>query len=127
MSELKIATRDERTAFHPAETIQGVVGWRLDQPPQSIELRLFYYTRGKGTDETVVAQTVPFPDPQQEEARPFSVTLPDSPYSFSGKLISLIWALELIALPSNDCTRLEFVLSPSRQEISLEQTESSTA
>ncbi len=37
---------------------------------------------------------------------------PRSPYSFSGKLISLIWALELVALPGREAARTEITLAP---------------
>ena len=47
-------------------------------------------------------------------------TLPAAPYSFSGKLISLIWAVELVA-DDSDSARWEFVLGPDGAEILLDQ------
>lgn len=119
MSMLRIETRDHQTQFHPGEEIVGTASWLLDQPPEAVELRLFWYTRGKGTDEVNIVETVRFDHPAQEERRPFRVTLPQSPYSFSGKLISLIWALELVALPSEDAERLDITLSPTGEEVVL--------
>jgi hypothetical protein len=45
--------------------------------------------------------------------------LPLAPYSFSGKLISLIWGLELVLEPSQETARFEFTLSPTGEEIML--------
>ena len=119
MSELKILLRDERLNFRPDETIEGVAGWRLDQPPKSVELRLLWFTRGKGTEDVGVVNSMNFPSPQIEEGRKFSFTLPQDPWSFSGQLISVIWALELVAQPGNHSTRLEIIVSPTGHEIQL--------
>ena len=45
--------------------------------------------------------------------------LPPAPYSFSGKLISLIWAVEVVAEGIKEASRLEFTLSPDGREITL--------
>jgi hypothetical protein len=119
MSELKILVRDERRNFRPGETVEGVAGWRLDDPPKSVELRLFWFTRGKGTEDVGVVNQINFPSPQIEEGRRFSFTLPAEPFSFSGQLISLIWALELVVEPGDISTRVELVMSPTGEEILL--------
>lgn len=119
MSELRILVRDERRSFRPGETLEGVAGWRLDQEPKSVELRLFWFTRGKGTEDVGVVNQLNFPEPQLEEGRKFSFTLPAEPFSFSGQLISLIWALELVVEPGELSTRVEIIVSPTSQEILL--------
>jgi hypothetical protein len=45
--------------------------------------------------------------------------LPEGPYSFSGKLISLIWALELACSPGSETVRREITVSPTGHEIVL--------
>jgi len=119
MSTLKIATRDHRVSFRPGEEIAGAVAWQLDQALRTVELRLFWFTRGKGTSDVKVVQTVSFDSPKREEARPFHLAAPSEPYSFSGKLISLIWALELVVDPGKETERLEIAISPSGEEIVL--------
>jgi hypothetical protein len=119
MSELKILLCDQRRNFRPGETLEGVAGWRLDKPPKSIELRLFWFTRGKGTEDAGVVDQARFEAPQLEEGRRFSLTLPAGPFSFSGQLISLIWALELVVEPGDHSTRVDLVMSPSGEEILL--------
>jgi hypothetical protein len=49
----------------------------------------------------------------------FEFALPEGPQSFSGKLISLIWAVELVVEKSKESQRIEFVLSPFDAEIVL--------
>jgi hypothetical protein len=119
MSQLKLGLRDNRTAFRPGEEIVGAAGWQLDRPPKSVEVRLFWYTCGKGTQDVGVVDTVRFEQPQREEARPFRFIAPAEPYSFTGKLITLVWALELVVKPGDESARLELTISPTGQPIVL--------
>jgi hypothetical protein len=123
MSELKILLRDEQTSFRPGETVEGVAGWRLPGLPDTIELRLFWFTRGKGTEDVRVVNLVRFDSPGLEEGRRFTFTLPAEPFSFSGQLVSLIWALELVVEPGEQSARVEIVMSPSGREILLHKQE----
>ncbi len=116
---LRIETRDSQTQFRPGEEIIGTVSWLLDESPEAIELRLFWYTQGKGTQDISLIESIRFDHPAQQERRPFRIRLPEAPYSFSGKLISLVWALELVELPSKDVERLDITLSPTGAEIVL--------
>jgi hypothetical protein len=116
---MRIQTRDNRTEFFPGEEIVGRVEWQLTQPPQSVELRLFWYTRGKGDQDVDVVHNLPFENPSTTDRRDFRIQLPDAPYSFSGKLISLTWALELVAQPSGETERVEIMVTPTGSEIQL--------
>lgn len=120
MDQLRIGLREDRTRFSPGDHLEGAAGWQLDQPPQSVEVRLLWFTRGKGTEDAEVVDTVRFDQPQAADARPFTFQLPVAPYSFSGKLISLIWVVELVALPGKQAARVEFVLAPEGREVTLE-------
>ena len=117
--DLKLLLRDERRNFLGGETVEGVAGWRLEKPPKSVEVRLFWFTRGKGTEDVGVVSRVRFDAPQHEEGRKFSFALPAEPWSFSGQLISVIWALELVAEPGGHTARVELMVSPTGQEILL--------
>ena len=101
MPTLAIQIRDRRTAFSPRETVTGEVSWQLDAPPESAELRLLWSTQGRGITDTGIVQTIPFPNPQAGETRPFTLVLPEAPYSFSGALITLTWTLELLVQPGD--------------------------
>lgn len=119
MEWIRIETRDGVTAFLPGETVEGTVGWHFDAPARSVEVRLFWYTEGKGDQDVGVVASVPLANPGADEIRPFQILLPAGPYSFSGRLISLVWALEAVAEPGSRAERLPITVSPTRQEILL--------
>ena len=116
---LQLEARDGANAFLPGETVEGTASWQLDPPAETVELRLLWFTQGKGDQDVGVVATQPFPEPAAKDRRSFSLQLPDGPYSFSGKLISLGWALELVAEPGSRASRLEITVSPTRREILL--------
>lgn len=116
---LQIRLAENRTTFSPGDTLAGTVAWQLGEPPQSAELHLIWDTQGKGTAESTIVRTVTFAHPQAVETRPFEFALPDAPYSFSGQLISLIWALELEIQPGDHGERFEIVLAPGGREVLL--------
>jgi len=117
---LEIALSARRTDFAPREAVEGTVSWSFDAPPAKVELRLLWYTEGKGERDVEVVETVPFDGPAASERRPFSLRLPPGPYSFSGKLISLLWALEAVAEPGDRSTRTEIVVAPGGREVRLD-------
>ncbi len=119
MEKLSIALDEDKAAFAPRATVRGTVRWSLDAAPRRLELSLFWYTAGKGTRDVGVIETLPFDEPGAVGWKDFSFTLPDGPYSFSGKLISLLWALELTCSPGPETVRREIVLSPTGKEIVL--------
>jgi hypothetical protein len=119
MEWMRIETRDGVNAFLPGETVEGTVGWHFDVPAKSVELRLLWYTEGKGDQDVTVVESLPLPNPERDEVRPFQIRLPAGPYSFSGRLISLVWALEAVAEPGSRAERLPVTVSPTRQEILL--------
>jgi hypothetical protein len=119
MSELRIELADGRTAYRAGEPLSGRVAWRVDDQPASAELRLFWYTSGKGTQDVGVANTMTFASPRMDDHRDFTFPLPRGPYSFSGTLISLIWAIELIVEPGEHVERQKIVLSATGEEVVL--------
>jgi hypothetical protein len=118
MSELLVQL-PSGTSYRPGETLKGSAAWRLDAPVEQMEVRLLWFTRGKGTQDVTVHAARTFPSPALTAQQPFEFNLPDAPYSFSGRLISLTWALELVTPKANESHRVEFVLSPTGQEIVL--------
>ena len=119
MEKLSIVLNEDKAAFAPRETIHGTVRWSLDAGTRRLELSLFWHTAGKGTQDVGVIDTRQFDEPGATGSKDFSFTLPEGPYSFSGKLISLIWALELTCSPGSDTVRREITVSPTGQEIIL--------
>ena len=119
MDLIEIHLAGDRESFAPWEPITGAVSWRLDAPATGVEIRLFWYTRGKGTTDVQVVKAQHFAAPGGAGRRPFKFVLPEEPYSFSGKLISLIWALEAVVQPGERSARRELVVAPGGTEILL--------
>jgi hypothetical protein len=119
MSAIDIALAAGRNAFRPGEDVGGAAHWQLDAAPERVEIRLIWYTQGKGTQDVEIVDRMSFEQPQADETQGFRFHLPDGPYSFSGKLISLAWAIEAVAEPSGDAGRVEIVVSPSGSEVVL--------
>ena len=120
MSTLRIALRGNQTAYRPGEQVQGTADWSFEgAAPRAVDLRLFWFTCGQGTQDVSVVEKLRFDRPQAREKRPFCLRLPYAPYSFRGEFVSLTWALELVANSREAVTRVEIVLSPSGVEIEL--------
>lgn len=108
---------DGRTAFEPSEEVELRAAWDLARAPDSIEVRMVWHTSGKGDRDMAVAKTVAIDSPAAIGEQRLAVILPRAPYSFSGKLISLLWGLELVALPVEESTRIEITLGPGASEV----------
>lgn len=114
---LRISGPEEQRSRRPGDTIELLMAWELDRPPTMIEARLFWFTAGKGTQDVTLVDTHSLrPTARGDERVRFR--LPQAPYSFSGSLITLAWAVELVA--DGIAERWEFVLSPDSQEIRLD-------
>ncbi|MGE0269427.1 MAG: hypothetical protein AB7S78_13335 [Candidatus Omnitrophota bacterium] len=110
-------TLDQKT-FKPDSRIKGTVTWQLDKTPKNISVRLFWYTRGRGTEDVQLVDETQLGADRQGQ-RGFDLQLPEGPYSFSGKLISLIWGVEAVVQPGGECSREEIIVSPVEKEIIL--------
>jgi hypothetical protein len=119
VTAMRIEIRDGRMAFLPGETLSGTAERVLEDSPKSVELRLYWQTSGKGRPDVEVAAVVPFEHPGSLDRREFRLTLPAGPYSFSGKLVSLAWGLELLALPAGEVERAELTISPTGESVRL--------
>jgi hypothetical protein len=119
MNRFHIEIADKKTGFAPGETIDGAVSWQLDATPRQVFLWLFWFTKGKGAEDMEVVSEILFDDPHVMETLLFTMTLPQNPYSFNGKLVSPVWALELGADGSDAAYRQEIVIAPFGQPIDL--------
>jgi hypothetical protein len=116
---LTIAPTSGDSVRKPRGLLELLAQWSLPSAPPSLEARLFWFTRGKGTEDVGVVATERVPSPGARGQHRVRFTLPEAPYSFSGQLISLIWAVELVA--DKTAGRWEFVLAPEGREIRLRQ------
>lgn len=119
MTRLSIETTGRKLAFRPGEACEGSVSWELDEPPESVELRLFWYSEGKEEQDVEVVASQSFELAPRGEGS-FRFEIPAGPLSFTGALIKLAWALELVVEPGEETARLPILVSTVGREIRLE-------
>lgn len=117
MSPLSIQIDGNKTVYCPGDILRGVIRWQYDDRPSRIELRLFWFTQGPGSDDLGIVDTVVQDDPSPSDARSFQFRLPAGPFSYNGQIFRVQWALELLAPGLKDCIRLNLVVSPTAQPI----------
>lgn len=114
--------------FAPGDEVAGKASWHLEEAPESVEVRLYWETQGKGDRDVDVVASESTGGGEREGSfqrlagdgeLPFRFRLPEGPYSFSGKLISLLWGVELVAEPGGALGQVEIVVSPIGAEIHL--------
>lgn len=102
---------DAPVAIIPGHAATGQVGgeaaWNLPAPPRLLELRLFWYTSGRGTMDVGIAERQRIDAAEGQGRRRFAFSLPTAPQPFAGKLVAITWALELVAEPGGQVARLE--------------------
>ena len=119
MNKIELSFRDDQSHFRPGEHVEFTVSLQFDEIPERIELRVLWNTQGKGDTDLEEVDRMTLNNPPLQETRQIAYRLPRSPHSFSGKLISLVWAIEAIAFPMEESCRLEIVIAPDAQEIQL--------
>lgn len=121
MAEVNIELADHRTDFRPGDVVDGMATWsagdggRID----SVEVRLFWHTQGKGDRDIRIVETVQFDNPAAQDAQLFSFTLPAGPHSFEGTLISLIWGVEVVVKPGKNSASVQFTVTTDGTPIRL--------
>jgi hypothetical protein len=116
---LEIVLTNGVAAFAPGESLQGTMRWDLTTAPQWIELRLFWYTEGKGTQDVGVGPIERIAQPAAAGNHAFTLRAPNLPPSCSGRLVSVRWALELVTSANDPVARTDVIIGPDRQEILL--------
>ena len=90
----------------PDGHVAGEVAWNLLEKPDLFELRLFWFTAGRGTLDVEVVDRLRLDDVDLRGRRAFDLNLPHAPRPFAGKLVAITWALELVAEPGGQVARL---------------------
>ncbi|MGI9516693.1 MAG: hypothetical protein ACR2NP_06600 [Pirellulaceae bacterium] len=120
MSQLKIKIQlaNDTACYAPGEAVSGRVDWSgLDQETESLEIRLIWFTRGKGTRDFEVVEANTIESPPLDGETMFQFVAPGYPNSISGKLISVVWAVEVIVFPDHEAEHHEVIISPARREL----------
>lgn len=121
IDELAVFLPGNRAAFEPGARLDVTVMWAFNRPPGLFDVRLFWITRGKGTEDIDIVANAPLRADAVAGEGTCTFTLPEAPWSFSGKLISLVWGVEVVATGSGRAASCEFVLAPGAAEIRLHE------
>lgn len=97
----------------PGETLRGRVKLAEGVASPGLELRVFWMTRGRGTEEVGVVESRELRDYE------FAIELPDAPWSFSGALVGVVWAIELVDPDGEALAMAEFIMAPEGKELRL--------
>ena len=116
---LQISLDRNPAVFRPGESISGRATWRDAPKARSVVVRLYWTTTGRGTTDTEVVAESAEQDPSEQGETRFSLPLPPAPPSFSGKLITLSWGVELLVEPGEYAEQVEILVSPAEKEIRL--------
>lgn len=117
---IAIQLKNNTATYTPGEAIDGEVRWSdLGPRVDLLEIRLIWYTEGKGDRDVAILDRRTVAAPVAAGSHAFSFTAPDRPYSCSGKLVSLLWAIETIAFPSRDSESRIVVIGPERRGVKL--------
>ena len=107
----------ENSNLEPRQTVRGKVNWRLNAPPEALEIHLLWYTSGKGDRDSGLVKNKRVEHIGASGEEEFEFLLPREPYSFSGKLISVVWAIEVVIEPEGEVVLQDFVMGPSGKEV----------
>lgn len=118
---VEINLRDTEGRFRPQGRVEGSVSWGLGSGPEWLEVRLVWHTEGKGTSVVNVVGRVPLTDARVGNQRTFSFTLPEMPYTYHGRILSILWSIDVFGPARGPLRReeriatLPIVVSPTLQ------------
>ena len=113
MNIAHIELANGRTAYQPGETIRGFAAWRVDRELRRIVLHLSWRTEGVGTRNSGLAGQIVVDNPPSSGKHDFEFTAPRMPHSFAGRLLSILWTLDLFTEPETESHAVELVISPT--------------
>jgi hypothetical protein len=114
---IEIELHDGRTDYEPGSEVRGRATWFFRDAPERLEARLFWYTRGRGTQDVEIVQVVPLGQGGGSHGwGEFRFQLPRTPYSYSGQLVSICWAVEVVSPRSDVAARAEIRMAPRGHE-----------
>ena len=116
MSGLRVVLERDPPSYEPLEEVKGVASWELPEPPAAVEVRLFWYTSGRGDRDQDVVAVERQENPGPSGRLPFTLQLPQAPWTFSGQLVSLVWAVEVVLPEENLAGDAELVMGPGGEE-----------
>ncbi len=101
----------ESSTLHPGGTLRGTVSWGIPHPPRKLEVRVFWYNGEPGSGEARTIGSLELGE-AQEGSRGFDFALPELPWSVTGQVVKVGWAIELVEKKSGSLALADFTMSP---------------
>ena len=118
---IEIRMKDDKTRFSPFDQMEAEITWD-SSVVHDIKVELLWSTRGRGSEDTYVQDARRIAVKQERSSmKNLIFQAPVGPYSFSGKLISLIWYLSASDEGGSQSAELELVIAPGEKEIIIDQ------
>jgi len=112
MNSMQLNIPGEKASYLPGDAVRVEAAWNLDAEPRAVNLRLFWYTQGKGTTDSVIVAEEAYVGPLASGKWNTSLAIPpDAISSYTGRLLSVIWAVEIVAEKKLGFARREIVVS----------------
>lgn len=110
----------EDTHFEPGSEVRGRLEWQnAGREHEKLLISLLWHTEGKGTEDIEIVDQIEVDHPPARGSHEISFVLPAFPWSFSGTLVSLIWAVEVSLEPRGTVERVDLTSAPEGREITL--------
>ena len=113
MNIAHIELQNGRTTYRPGEAIRGFAAWRSDRDLRRVVLHLSWRTEGAGTRNTELAGQVVVDNPPAIGKHDFEFIAPRIPHTYAGRLLSILWTLDLFTEPETESHAVELVISPT--------------
>lgn len=118
MSSIEVRLNSDTVS--PGDAVTGTVTWSLDSSRVAkVAIRLFWFTQGKGSEDLEVVEEKVVDSPALSSSETFSFTAPAFPWSYSGTLMAITWAVEAAVDPGGEAGRASFTLGPDGREVTL--------
>lgn len=119
---IRIETENNQLSFQPGDVIPIQVNWDVSTTCD-IEVDLCWSTKGRGTTDKFYAENqVIHLQGKPKGSKDLGFQAPIGPYSFSGKLISLVWSIEATRKSDDEYGALEIIIAPQKKELILTET-----
>ncbi len=115
MNEIRLQT--DYDAYYPGTDLVATVTWHFSEPPTGFLFRLLWTTEGKGTQDVGQVSTKRISTTKSQGSEDVKIRLPWGPYSYSGKLLSILWSIEVTAEPGGETASFPFIMGPDAKEV----------
>lgn len=120
---IRIELPEDPPAYEPRDELVGTLTWKRAKPYSKIELHLFWYTMGKGDEDSSIVETLEWTNPGAEGDRFFEIRLPRAPYSLRSDNLEIRWCLEAVGHPGKERAVVDLLIAPGGRRLELKTVE----